>query len=117
MQSLRIAAATSDGVSVCDHLARSVSFLVFQVGDGKVTSRTVRNRLTNTCGHHATFVELLNGCDAVLCGGIGQGAADSLMAHGIQPLVITSKMAVEDAIGAYLAGTLATSTERVCLCH
>jgi hypothetical protein len=62
----RIAIATSDGVSVCDHLARS--------------------------GNHAAFVSMLNGCDAVICGGIGEGAAVST------------------------EGRLATSDERVCLC-
>jgi len=117
MKSTRIAVATSDGVSLCEHLARSSAFIVLLVEDGRVTSRTTRNRATDACGNHASFVEILDGCNAVLCGGIGQGAADSLAAHGIEPLVAAGKHSVEDAVDLYLAGKLATTAERVCLCH
>lgn len=77
MKPVQIGIATSDGVSVGDHLARSTVFLILQVEDGRVSWQTVRYRATDTCGRHATFVELLDGCRAVLCGGIGQGAAES----------------------------------------
>lgn len=117
MKSTKIAVATSDGVSVCEHLARSSAFIVLHVEDGRVTSRTTRERATDACGNHASFVEILDGCHAVLCGGIGQGAADALAAHGIEPLVAAGKHSVDGAIGLYLAGKLVTTTERVCLCH
>jgi len=113
----QIGIATTDGVSVCDHLARSTAFLILQVEDGRVRSQTLRSRSTGTCGRHATFVELLDGCHAVLCGGIGQGAADALIAHGIEPLVLAGRAASEQAVEGYLAGTLVISGERVCLCH
>jgi hypothetical protein len=63
----RIAIATAEGVSVCDHLARS--------------------------GNHAAFVSMLNGCDAVICGGIGEA-----------PRSIDGR-------------AVATWDERVCLCR
>jgi predicted Fe-Mo cluster-binding NifX family protein len=113
----QIGIATTDGVSVCDHLAHSSAFLVLRVEEGRVTNQTVRTRSIDTCGRHATFVELLSGCHAVLCGGIGQGAADSLSAHGIEPLVLASRMTIEQAIEGYVSGTLVTTGERVCLCH
>ena len=77
MQVHRIAIATTDGVSVSDHLARSAAFVVVELASGV---RTARVRGTEACGNHATFVEMLSGCDAVICGGIGQGAAVSLAA-------------------------------------
>lgn len=117
MKSMRIAIATADKVSVCDHLAHSSAFLILDVEDGRVTSRTVRERQTDACGNHGSFVDLLKGCNAVVCGGIGQGAADALVAHGIEPVVAAGSHSVEDAVSGYLAGTLATTTERVCLCH
>ena len=117
MQPVQIGISTNDGVSVCGHLAQSSAFLILQVEDGRVSSQTVRSRSTETCGGHATFVELLNGCHAVLCGGIGQGAADSLMAHGIAPIVLAGRMTIDQAVAGYLAGTLVTTGERVCLCH
>jgi predicted Fe-Mo cluster-binding NifX family protein len=117
MNSVRIGVGTSDGVSVCDHLARSAAFVIMAVEDGRVVSTTVRHRATDQCGNHATFTELLEGCHAIICGGIGQGAADSLVQHGILPIVIAGSLNVDDAVSQYLAGKLATTNERVCLCH
>ena len=86
----RIAIATADGVSVCDHLARAAAFVVVEVNSGVAGARTTRARGTEACGNHAGFVEMLAGCEAVICGGIGQGAAVSLAAHGIRSLVSPS---------------------------
>jgi predicted Fe-Mo cluster-binding NifX family protein len=113
----QIAVATSNGVSLCDHLAKSTAFVVLGVDDGRIVSRTIRNRDDGPCGNHKSFVEMLEGCDAVICGGIGQGAFDALSACGIKPVVAAGSFAIDDAAEQYLAGSLATSGERVCLCH
>jgi predicted Fe-Mo cluster-binding NifX family protein len=75
-------------------------------------------RGTDTCGNHASFVELLAGCIAVICGGIGQGAAVSLESHGIRPLVAPAAVGtpIDDALQTWMEGRLDTSDERVCLC-
>jgi predicted Fe-Mo cluster-binding NifX family protein len=114
----RIAIATADGVSVCDHLARSAAFVVVEVSEGREAARSLRTRGAGACGNHATFVEMLRGCDAVICGGIGQGAAVSLAANGIAALVSPAAAGtpVEDALRAWIDGRLAISDERVCLC-
>jgi predicted Fe-Mo cluster-binding NifX family protein len=114
----RIAIATSDGVSVCDHLARAAAFVIVEVNQGRPAARSLRARGTGACGNHATFVEMLSGCEAVICGGIGQGAAVSLAAHGIAALVAPSSAGtpVEDALAAWIEGRLVTSDERICLC-
>ncbi len=117
MNSARIAIATSDGISVSDHLAVSSAFLLLEIEDGAITSGAYRTRATGACGDHAGFVELLNGAQVVICGGIGQGAADTLAAHGIEPLVVAAGQSIDDAVNQYLAGSLAISAERVCLCH
>jgi predicted Fe-Mo cluster-binding NifX family protein len=117
MNPARIAIATTDGISVSDHLARSTAFLLLEIEDGAITSGAYRTRATGACGNHAGFVELLSGAHAVICGGIGQGAADTLVAHGIEPLVIAGGQSIDDAVNQYLAGSLALSAERVCLCH
>jgi predicted Fe-Mo cluster-binding NifX family protein len=117
MNPTRLAIATADGVSVADHLAHASAFIVLEIEGGAALSRTVRNRASENCGNHATFVEMLAGCSAVVCGGIGPGAWDSLTAHGVQPLVLAAATSVEDALAGYLAGTLATTKDRVCLCH
>ncbi|HTP30720.1 MAG TPA: NifB/NifX family molybdenum-iron cluster-binding protein [Candidatus Acidoferrales bacterium] len=112
----RLAIATCDGFHVCDHLARSKAYVVLEIHNGEVLSRTVRTRATTECGNHTTFVDMLTGCDAVICGGIGEGAAVSLSAAGIAPLVTTQHLTVAQAVRAWIGGTLVTSGERVCLC-
>lgn len=112
-----IAIGTTDGVSVCDHLARSSAFVVLEVEDGRIVSKAVRERFSDRCGNHASFVELLEGCAAVICGGIGQGAFDSLRRAGIEPLVAADRHTVDDAAALYLAGKLRVTDARVCLCH
>src|ERR1017187_8133238 len=118
MEVTQIAIATADGVSVCDHLARSSAFVVEEVTNGVPGARVRRARGTEACGNHATFVEMLTGCHAVICGGIGQGAAVSLAAHGIQALVSPSAAgtSIDDALQAWTEGRLALSDQRVCLC-
>jgi predicted Fe-Mo cluster-binding NifX family protein len=110
------AIATTDGVSVCDHLARSAAFLVFEIEDGKVVSRTVRSRDAEQCGNHRTFMDLASGCRAVICAGVGQGAVTALAAHGVETIVLAAPMTVEAAAEGFLAGTLKTTDARVCLC-
>ncbi|MFB3827258.1 MAG: NifB/NifX family molybdenum-iron cluster-binding protein [Bryobacteraceae bacterium] len=113
---LRIGVGTTDGVSLCEHLARSTEFVIFEIENGRVVSRSVRRRDPGECGRHSTFVEMLEGCEIALCGGIGGGAAKSLSAAGILPVVAAGRHTMEDAVALYLAGTLPTTDERVCLC-
>jgi predicted Fe-Mo cluster-binding NifX family protein len=117
MDRKRIAVGTSDGVSVCEHLARSSAFVVMETEEGRCVGRSVRPRFRDGCGNHASFIELLAGCDAVICGGIGQGAWDALVAHGVEPVVAAERHSVEAAAAMYLAGELQISNEKVCLCH
>jgi predicted Fe-Mo cluster-binding NifX family protein len=114
--SLTFAIATSDGVSVCDHLARSAAFVILEVENGAVVSRSERARVADQCGNHHTFMDLAAGCRAVICGGVGQGAVNALAANGVETIVLAGKMSIEDAAAGYVAGTLADTGERVCLC-
>lgn len=128
---MKIAVATMDGVSVSQHFGQSKGFLVFDIEGAKVRSREF---LTNNhtphaqglCNHsegnhhgnhsHANILELLNGCDAVLCGGMGVGAQRALQQHGIKALLIAGPYSADEAVAAYMGGTL-TSTEAVCNCR
>jgi predicted Fe-Mo cluster-binding NifX family protein len=114
---VKIGIGTTDLINVCDHLARSAAFMIVEVEGGRIVSRSVRERFRDTCGNHASFVDLLEGCGAVLCGGIGEGAATALTAHGIEPVVVAGRYPVDEATALYLAGKLPTTNARVCLCH
>jgi predicted Fe-Mo cluster-binding NifX family protein len=115
----RIALAATDDSTLAEHLARASTFVIIDLNAGAPGERTVRRRGDGVCGNHATFVELLAGCDAVICGGIGQGALDSLAAAGIETVVAPkSTGATLDAVlKSWLEGTLELSTDRVCLCR
>lgn len=108
--------ATADGLSVCDHLARSEAVIVFQIENGAVISRSVRSREADACGNHGSFVDLLAGCRAMICGGIGQGAVNALTGHGVKCIVLAGSMSIEEAAAGYLAGSLVTTDKRTCLC-
>jgi predicted Fe-Mo cluster-binding NifX family protein len=113
MATTLIAIATADGVSVADHLARSAAFVVADPAGG---AREVRQRGTDACGNHRSFVDLAAGCGAVICGGVGQGAVNALAAHGIETIVLAAPMTVEAALAGYAARTLVTTGARTCLC-
>src|ERR1017187_7333527 len=98
----RIAIATTDGVSVCDHLARAATFVVVEVSSGVPGARSTRARGTEACGNYANFVEMLAGCDAGSYGCIGQRGAGSLAANGIRALVAPAAAGtpIDDALQA-----------------
>jgi predicted Fe-Mo cluster-binding NifX family protein len=118
---MKIAVAISTGGAVSTHFGRSSGFAVFDVEDNKVVGREQR---TNTftahaqgqCGgegHHHTdshghgdIVSALSDCSIVLCGGMGQRAAEDLSANGIRPFVIEGPLTAEDAVNAFLSGRL-----------
>jgi predicted Fe-Mo cluster-binding NifX family protein len=115
MTPTRIALATIDGISICDHLARSTAFLILEIQDGAIVSGTFRSRPTDTCDNHAGFVDMVAGAQAVICGGVGQGAVDTLAAHGVETLVLEGPHSIDDAVNRFLAGSLKLGGERVCL--
>jgi predicted Fe-Mo cluster-binding NifX family protein len=113
---MRIAVATADGTTVAPHITKSLKFVVYEVDDTAIGQRTERLRSGDGCGVHKTFTELLEGCAAVLCGGVGQGAVDALAAAGTETIVLARPYGVEEAIAGYAAGTLEKTNARVCLC-
>jgi predicted Fe-Mo cluster-binding NifX family protein len=95
---------------------RSVAVVVLDIQNGEVVSRTVCSRATDSCGQHRRFIDLMAGCQAVICGGIGQGAANALATNGIEPVVLAVPLSIEEAAAGYFAGRLVTTDKRVCPC-
>ncbi len=131
---MKIAVASSDGAAISSHFGQSRCFIVFDVADGKVAGREVRaNTFTahakgectgsadgahhhDHAHSHAEVVAALEGCDAVLCGGMGWRAAEDLKAAGIRPLVVADGYTPETAVRAFLDGTLQVAAG-FCRCH
>ena len=128
----KIAVPSDDGVFIAAHFGRSASFLVFETEDGRVVRKEIRANVQgggqpgechaadeheHAQGHnHATMGEVLQDCEAILCLGMGWRAAEALKAFGIEPLMVETGLPAQEAVEAYLAGSLPTGTG-FCRCH
>ena len=100
---MRIAVTYEDG-NVFQHFGHTETFKVYEVEDGKVVSCSIMD--TNGTGHEA-LADLLaaNGVDALICGGMGQGAKDALTAAGLQ-ICAGAEGSADEAVEAWLRGEL-----------
>ena len=100
---MRIAVTYEDG-NVFQHFGHTETFRIYETEDGKVVSSSIMD--TNGTGHEA-LADLLaqNGVDALICGGMGQGAKDALDAAGIQ-VCAGAEGSADEAVEAWLRGEL-----------
>jgi len=117
---MKVAIASSDGVSISQHFGRSAAWLVFDIENGEVKGKEIRTNNHNyhaasggeehAHGHsphaqgHTLFISALHDCQAIGCGGMGKRAADDFRRQGIEPFVVDPRMSPEEAVRAYLAG-------------
>jgi len=128
---MKIAAITEDGTTISRHFGRAPYYAVLTVEEGRIVKRELREKL----GHrqfagqeahegkggrhgygpgagdrHARMAAAIADCDVLLCGGMGWGAYEAMKAHGIRPIV-TDIADIEEAVRAYLDGTIVDRTE------
>ena len=97
-------AVTYDNGNVFQHFGRTENFKVYDVEDGKVVSAEVMG--SDGVGHEAlAWVLKDSGIDALICGGMGQGAQDALAEAGIEVCAGASGDA-DAAVEAFLKGEL-----------
>ena len=97
-------AVTYDNGNVFQHFGRTENFKVYDVEDGKVVSAEVMG--SDGVGHEALAWLLKDsGIDALICGGMGQGAQDALAEAGIEVCAGASGDA-DAAVEAFLKGEL-----------
>ncbi|MBI5680198.1 MAG: dinitrogenase iron-molybdenum cofactor biosynthesis protein [Methanobacterium sp.] len=99
--STKVAIASSDGKFVNQHFGRAKQFLIVKIKeDGSYEFLERRDNVPscNPTGESTTedAIELISDVEGVLVSQVGPGAADRLIAHGIQPIIIP--MLIEDAI-------------------
>ena len=100
---MKIAVTYEDG-NVFQHFGRTENFKVYDVEDGKVDSAEVMG--SDGVGHEALAWLLKDsGIDALICGGMGQGAQDALAEAGIEVCAGASGDA-DAAVEAFLRGEL-----------
>ena len=129
---MKIAVASSDGNQISPHFGRSACFLVFDVEEGKVIGREVRaNTFTahargecegngqhdHGAHSHASIVEALSDCNAVLCYGMGWRASEALTQGGVQPYFLSKRCTPEDAVALFVEGKLPLASTSSCPGH
>jgi len=113
---MKIAVACDEEGKVAVHFGRSAGFKVFEFSGTKLAGQEDRSNPHDqdqeTHGHHGGhggLLKTLDGCEAMLCGGMGGRAAMDLQRAGIKPFVISGFSVPEDAAMAYAEGKVIQS--------
>ena len=127
---MKIAVPTNDGATISEHFGRSAAFLIFETENGQIKSRELKSngashsQAQGTCHHHsadnrphshAGILTALEGCDVIICAGMGQGAVEALKTCDTQ-ILVTVPAPAEETVAAYLAGKLTTQKQDFCRC-
>lgn len=131
---MKIAVVTEDGKTISQHFGRAPYYLVVEVDEnGNIVSTELREKLGHRHfaahehgehGHgagrhgfgpgaddrHSRMASAISDCEVLICGGMGWGAYQAMQSYGIRP-IITDLVNVEDAVRAYLNGTIVDHTE------
>ncbi len=127
---IKIACITDDGETISAHFGRAQHYAVVTVEEGQIVARELRPKVGHTqfthvehvdsqgrrgtdAGSHSKHVSMaaaISDCEALLCGGMGHGAYQSMAQVRIRP-VVTDVSAIDEAVLAYVAGTLVDRTE------
>ncbi|GBE23299.1 MAG TPA: hypothetical protein ENH00_08495 [Actinobacteria bacterium] len=115
---MRLAIASSNGVTIQRHFGRTKDYVVVTVDDGREVAREVRSvespaQLVEVGGHGPGQFESrmrimtasVQDCDVLVAGGMGHPMVDAIERAGLD-VILTNERLVEDIISAYLAGTL-----------
>jgi len=129
---MKIAVITDDGKTISQHFGRAPNYLVLTIEEGKIVNREMRDKMghkqfsaqplaeePHTAGHgmdsashnkHISMAEVIADCRALLCGGMGNGAYESMRRLNIQP-VVTDLRDIDVAAQAFIDGKLIDHTE------
>jgi predicted Fe-Mo cluster-binding NifX family protein len=129
---MKIAAITDDGQTISQHFGRAPYYLVATVENGAIVNREMRDKLGHAHfanephegdqpgqphgfgpaaqNRHVQMAEAIADCQALLCGGMGAGAYQSMAERGIKP-VVTEIASIDEAVMAYVEGKIVDRTD------
>jgi predicted Fe-Mo cluster-binding NifX family protein len=123
---MKIAISTTDGKTICGHLGKCKSFIIYHV-DGNEVLKKEAIQVGGACpssggdghghahGGHAHNVSPFDGCYAVITQGMGQGMLNALAQKGIRP-VITELSDPDMAVRMLMLGDLKQTHKSSCSC-
>lgn len=130
---MKIAIITDDGKMISQHFGRATHYMVLTIEDGKITNREMRSKLGHNQfsgesheehhgenhgldeAHHDKHVQMaesISDCEAVICGGMGMGAYQSMLRLNIKPIV-TDLNDIDDIAHSYRDGRIIDHTEKL----
>lgn len=131
---MKIAAVSEDGITISQHFGRAPFYIVVTVENKANVSREKREKMGHTQfsgeshskgeyprGHgfdsaaqsrHVRMAAAIADCQVLLARGMGAGAYESMREAGIQP-VVTEIVNIDDAVQAYIDGTLVDHNEKL----
>jgi predicted Fe-Mo cluster-binding NifX family protein len=131
---MKIAAITEDGKTISQHFGRAPYYLVLTLEGGRIVDRDLREKLGHAHfsnepheasppgqphgigpaaqSRHARMAQSIADCEALLCGGMGLGAYQSMQERGIRP-VVTDLESIDEAAIAYFEGRLVDQIDRL----
>ena len=129
---MKIAVVSDDGQTISQHFGRAQQYVVVTIEAGQVEKRETRDKFGHMHfegehGHeedrdhhhgpeaehrHSQMIEPIADCEALIAGGMGGGAMQSLLSSNIRP-ILTDIQSVDDAVKAYVEGRLENLAERV----
>lgn len=132
MKNMKIAFVTDDGNTICKHFGRATKYLVVDLENGSEVSRELRDKLGHAHFHkpgeehsddhdhnspenhgkHVQMVDAIADCQAVIAGGMGQGAVRSINSLGKE--VFTTRLdLIDEALKDFLDGDLVNMSDLV----
>ena len=133
---MKIAVITNDGKTISQHFVRAPHYLVFTVEDGEIVEQKLRDKVghrqfaqephdhdseNDPRGHgfgahsemkHTRMIESIQDCEVIIVRGMGRGAYLAMEQANIRPFV-TELADAEEAVKAYLGGTLEDRTDKL----
>ena len=128
---MKMAVITDEGKTISQHFGRAPYYLVLTIEEGKIINKEMREKLghnqfsaAGTEEHHheqhgmdpashdkhAQMAGSISDCEALICGGMGRGAYESMRLLNIKPIV-TEIRDIEEAAQAFMDGKLVDRTE------
>ncbi len=122
---MKIAAVTSDGVTIHSHFGQAPFYEVVTIEGNKIVARERRNKPSHQHGgdhehHHGGggdthaqgMAQVISDCQVLVARGMGQPAFMALQSAGIQP-ILTELQTIDEAVQAYVRGDLTHRDERM----
>ena len=130
---MKLALITDDGKTISQHFGRATHYMVLTVENGQIIHRELCEKMGHqhfsaesheehhheehglTEEHHDRHSQMANpiqGCEALICGGMGMGAYQSMLRLNIRPIV-TDLSDIDQAAQLYIDGKLIDHTEKL----